>query len=437
MRTDSRREVPDFLLMVTGGTGVTEDGAKRHWLDADRLRVYPRIFLAIYALAIVGYALSLHDGLDFRGQIVGADFVTFYAAAKLALTGHAAAAWDFGSLVAMQRQVFPAYTGEGFAWFYPPPFLLLVTPLALLPHLAALGVFLGSTATAWVLVLRRAIGRPGAGWLIAAFPGLWICALQGQNGMLTAALAGGSILLHRRRPVLSGVVLGLLVIKPHLAMLFAVALLASRAWRTIASAAVTAAALLGISVAVFGAGVLPAWLDSLQLARVATEDGLLPWSKMPSMFAALRLVGTPVAWAYAGHAVVAVAAGIAVWLVWRRSSSLALRGAVLMAGTFVANPYAFDYDLVWLSFPIAWLALVGLRDGWRRGDRTVLVAAWLIPAVGTALAAATHVLVTPFGIMALTWIALRRAIDTRTLPAWLSGAPRPPAATRRRWSRPA
>lgn len=414
--------------------------AGRHWLDAERLRVYPRIFVGVYAVAVLAYALSVHDGLDFRGQVLGSDFVTFYAAARLALAGRGVDAWNLDALLAMQHQVFPAYAGKGFAWFYPPTFLLVVTPLALLPHLAALAVFVGTTATGWALALRRAIGRPGAGWLVAAFPGLWICAAQGQNGLLTAALAGGSLLTLRRRPVLSGVLLGLLVVKPHLAALFAVALLAVRAWRTMLVAAGTALAFLGASLLAFGWAALPAWLDSLQVARVATETGALPWAKMPSTFALLRLLGASVTWAYAGHAVVAIAAAVAVWVVWRRTDALPLRGAVLMAATFLANPYAFDYDLVWLAFPIAWLAVYGLENGWRRGDREVLVAAWLLPALATALASLTRVQVAPLVLAALVWVAVRRVVPGRGLPGWRAGvsAPSgPPARAQRRSSPPA
>ena len=35
---------------------------------------------------------------------------------------------------------------------------------------------------------------------------------------------------------------------------------------------------------------------------------------------------------------------------------------------------------------LVWLALAGIADGWRRGDREILTAAWLLPAFGPALA---------------------------------------------------
>lgn len=380
----------------------------QHWLDAERLRVYPRILLAVYVAVAVAYGLTLHDGIDFRGQILGSDFVCFYSAAMVVLAGNAPSAWDFDVLFPVQQHLFPAFTGYGWPWFYPPPFLLLVTPLALLPYVVALGVFIATTGTVFWLTLRRAIGRTGAGWLIAAFPGLWICAAQGQNGLLTAALAAGSVLSLRRRPALAGVLLGLLIIKPHLAVMFAVALVAARAWRTLLVAAATALAALGISELALGHGSIAAWLASVPAASAATETGALPWAKMPSTFAMLRLLGASTEWAYVGWAIVAVAAAVAVWIVWRRSESVCLRGAVLMTATFLANPHIHDYDLAWLAFPIAWLALYGLEHGWRRGDREVLVAAWLLPVVSTAVAALTPVQIGPVVLGALVWVALRR-----------------------------
>lgn len=401
--------------------GFRTAAERPHWLDAERLRVYPRILLVMYGLAALAYLATMHDGLDFLGHVVGADFLCFYSAAKLALAGQAPLAWDFSVLLPVQQSIVPAYTDSGWPWFYPPPFLVVVAPLALLPYPLALTVFLGATAAAWWLLLRRTITRPGAFLLIASFPGLWMSLAQGQNGLLTAALAAGSILTLPRRPLLSGVLLGLLIIKPHLAVLFAVALLAARAWKTLFVAAGTAVVALGLSELILGRGSIAAWLASMPFASAATESGALPWTKMPSTFATLRLLGASVEWAYVGYAVGALAAAIAVWLVWRRTESVELRGAVLMTATFLANPHVHDYDLAWLAFPITWLAITGLDEGWRRGDREVLVAAWLLPALGTALATVSRLQVAPFVLGALLWITLRR-----DPPAPLSPGSRPP-----------
>ena len=385
--------------------------SRPHWLNAERLRVYPRIFLVLYAVALVGLIVLRPFVPVLSTGALGADFVAFYSASWLVLAGRGLDAYDLNLYLQAQHSLFPDATGVGYGWFYPPTFLLVVTPLALLPYLLSLLLFSAGGLAAWLGTLRSVIGRRRGAWpLVLAFPGLWACLLQGQNGLYTAALGAGSLLLLRRRPWLAGVLLGLLAIKPHLAILFAVALLAARAWRTIASAALTAGAFLAASIAAFGPASVTAWLDGMNLAQAATSGGALPLAKMPSVFAMLRLVGVPADWALGVQVVAGVAAAVAVWLVWRRTDALPLRGAVLMAGTFLANPYAFDYDLVWLAFPIAWLALTGLADGWRRGDREVLVAAWLLPAFGPALATVSGLQLAPVVLGALVWIALRRVL---------------------------
>ena len=80
-----------------------------------------------------------------------------------------------------------------------------------------------------------------------------------------------------------------------------------------------------------------------------------------------------------------------------------------MTATFLVSPYLFDYDLAWLAFPIAWLALGGLRDGWLRGDREVLVAAWLLPLLMLPIVKAVPIQIGPWVLGALLLVIMRRA----------------------------
>jgi hypothetical protein len=43
------------------------------------------------------------------------------------------------------------------------------------------------------------------------------------------------------------------------------------------------------------------------------------------------------------------------------------------------SPFMLEYDLVILAVPMAWLLGEALRDGFRRGERAALVAAYLAP----------------------------------------------------------
>jgi hypothetical protein len=382
------------------------DGAT-HWLNRKRLTVYPRMCLTIFVAASVVWVMLSNHMVDRKGRPLGVDFIIYWSASHIALTGHPADAYSIPLLFRSLKLTVPA-SNEVFTFFYPPPFYLVISPLALLPYLVAYFVFILSTLAGYVLVFRRITTNATAMWCLAGFSGVFVTAFHGQNGFLTASLAAASLLSLRKRPILAGVFLGLLVIKPHLALFFPVALIAIGAWRTLATAAITATAFTAISTAVLGFDTVRAFVGSLHYARIFLEDGSLPWGKMPATFTLLRLLGTPVPWAYAAHGCVAVTAGVAVWHVWRSSNDWQLRSAALMTATFLGSPYLFDYDLAWLAFPIAWLALIGLRDGWLRGEREILVIAWLLPVLIVPVVRTLHLQMGPLVIAALLWMIVQR-----------------------------
>ncbi|MGU7773327.1 glycosyltransferase family 87 protein [Burkholderia sp. MR1-5-21] len=380
-----------------------------HWLNAERVKVYPRIVLLMLGiLCVTWFSMSKHL-VDPKGKPLGYDFIAFWAASRLALAGHALDAYDIRLLVESAKVAVPG-TSSVLAWFYPPAFYLVVLPLALMPYLLSYCVFIGTTLAAYVFVLLRVIGRNRTAlWCVAAFPGLWSNLLHGQNAFLTAALAGAALLHLERRPIVAGVFVGLLAIKPHLALLFPVALLAERAWLASAAAAATAIAVTAAGTAALGIGTLKAFFASVQQARTFVETGALPWAKMPTVFALARMAGVPVTGAYVVHAVVALGTTCVVWRVWRRSADPALRGASLMTATFLISPYVYDYDLAWLAFPIAWLALAGLRNGWQHRERETLLAAWVLPMVMAPIGNLLPIQIGPPVLIALLWFIVRRA----------------------------
>jgi hypothetical protein len=380
----------------------------RHWLNRKRIVVYPRLFVTIFVLTSIGWLLLSKHMIDPGGKPLGYDFITYYAASKLALAGHAADAYSLPLIFQAEKLIVPA-NDKMFAWYYPPAFYLLVLPLALLPYLVAYASFVLATLAGYVFVFRRILKDNTAMWCLAAFSGLWINLLHGQNAFLTAAFAASALICLPRRPVLAGVFIGLLAVKPHLALLFPVALIAIGAWRAIAAAIVTAASFTALGTAVLGVATLKAGVASLANARIFLEGGNLPWVKMPTVFALLRLWGVPIHTAYFFHIAVAILAVAIVWHLWRHSPDWGLRSAALMTATFLVSPYLFDYDLAWLAFPIAWLVVIGVRDGWLPGEREVLVAAWLLPFLMAPIAKVIVIQPGPFVLGAMLWIMLQRA----------------------------
>lgn len=386
-----------------------------HWLNATRIRTYPKIILSLYVvigLCAIGYWMHRVS----TSRFIISDLTVFWLAAHFSLEGHAASAYLPEQLYQAMSQVAPEIQ-NGYGWFYPPTFFLLITPLGLLPYWAAYASFMALSLLAYVSVLRQIIRGKMAMWCLAAFPGIWINFLTGQNGLLTAALAGAGLLTLKRHPVLAGVLIGMLAIKPHLALLFPVALLAIGAWRTLLTAGFTAVAFMVASTTLLGTDTLDAWMKSLTLARTIMErGGTAPL--MPTVFSMMRLWHAPLVWAYGAHALLAVVATVTVWTAWRSSVPFALKGAALMTATLLVSPYLMEYDLAWLGLPIAWFANIGLGSGWLRGDREILLLCWTLPLFVVGLAWFAHLQVGPLCIMALLWAIMNHVMtDQRDVRA--------------------
>lgn len=375
------------------------------WLDRGRITVYPRMFAALYVL-IGGWWLLTGQGLlDRAGKPIGADFVTFYAASRLAGEGRAVEVWDVAALHAVERATIGADI-PAFAWHYPPTFLAAVRPLASLPFLAAFALWVGLGVGAHVLVARRIAPDAATAGLALAFPGCFQNVLQGQNGLYTAAAMGGGLWLLDRRPFSAGLLLGLLTVKPQLAPLVALALLAGRCWRALGGFVVSAVLLAALATALFGVDAWRAFLDNAAFAvRVLELPGELPWVRMPTVQVAAMLLGAPLPVARGLQAVVgAIAAGV-LCAIWARRSPIAARATALVAASLLATPFAFDYDLALYAIPVAFIGWE-IRSG-RGGGRALITAAWLAPLALPVIALATSVQLGPVLSIALLGAAWR------------------------------
>lgn len=380
------------------------------WLHAGRARTYVRILFfttAAIVAALIGVSL-LHGGLDPRGEPLGTDFASFWAASKLALEGHPLDAWRTEPHHAAQTAIFGRDTGYA-AFFYPPVYLLVCLPLAALPYLPSLLAWLAVTGAAYARAARAWMDER-LGWLaIGAFPAVFSNIGHGQNGFLSGALMGLGALWLDRRPWLSGVMFGAMIWKPHLGLVIPFALLAARRWKTIAAAAVTALTLVALSAAVFGLESWRAFLDASPLARATLEQGLVDPAKMQSAFAAVRVLGGPLPLAWGLQALVALAAvGALVWLQLRVLRTPA-EGAALLTAALLASPFLLDYDLTLLIFPLAWLATQGVRDGFRPWEKTLILVAFVLPVLSRSLATFAHLPIAPVVIGLVFLMILRRA----------------------------
>ncbi len=356
----------------------------------------------------VGWLTLAHAG----AQPVALDFAAFWAAAKLAAAGHAASAYDNVAIEAAERAATVMPPGY-LAFYYPPTFLLLVSPLGWLGYSAALAVFLAAETVLVIALLRRLLPQ-GWAWLpLLSFPGFLMNGLSGQNAALSAScFAAGAVWLERR-PMLAGAALGGLACKPQLAVCVPVALLLARRWRALAACGATALALAALSWAVLGAGVWRGFLGNAGNARADIETIAIKWPKMQSLFGAIRLAGGGNALAYSAQAVVSALAlvGLA-WVAWRRPGAR-LEMAALTAAALLFTPFLYDYDLALLAVPLVCLAALAQASGWLAWEKLVLAVLFLAPLVARACGLLAGVTIGPPLVGALLLLLTRRVACAR------------------------
>jgi arabinofuranan 3-O-arabinosyltransferase len=339
------------------------------------LKLAPPVELICFALLVVNVAYlaaSFVQGswlIAPNGSGIESDFVNVWAAGKLAVAGHAAAAYDWPTHKLMEETaVGHAFDGY-FGWHYPPTFLFVAAALSVLPYAAAYALWAFVTFPGYLIAIRAIIGNRIGYLLAAAFPAILPNFIVGQNGFLTAGLIGGALVLLETNPITSGVLLGLLTYKPHLGLLFPIALAAGGYWRTFFTAAVVAILIAGASWLAFGSEAWQAFLGNIgHTSQAFLSQGWADWSKLQTAFGLVRTLGGSETSAWTVQAVISLTAAVLVAIVWRSKTAYDLKAAALGVGILLATPYLYTYDLVVLAVPLAFLLRFGNARGFLSGD---------------------------------------------------------------------
>ncbi len=419
------------------------------YLTRERVRLVAAAVLIAFVIGAVILLLGAQGLSDSTGRPLGTDFSSFYAAGTMVHDGLAAQAFDRVAHFARQQAIFGP-DARYYAFQYPPVFLLLAAGMAKLPYLTSLAVWQAATFVLYLLTIHAILktsswpglsrpsttfltnakqdvdarDKPGHDekkavssdklWLLLAiaFPAVFINLGHGQNGFLTVALFGGALTLLDRRPLVAGILIGLMIYKPQFGLMIPLVLLATGRWRVIFAAAGTIAVLLAITLLALGPAVWPAFLDSMTITRVVLlEEGDIGWFKIQSVFAWGRLWGGPVALAYLIQTIVTLSVAAALIWFWRSPARYPLKASALLIGSLLATPFCLDYDLMLLAPVIAFLALDGLRHGFCYWHKTVLAALWLVPLIARSVAEAVSIPLAAPLLLAAFFFVLQRAIS--------------------------
>jgi hypothetical protein len=405
------------------------------WLSAERARAYAWLLL-IFMAAGLGYdwvstILGRHPweaAHGVTGQAGPTDFVAFWAAGHLVWTGQTADAYRLSALSALEHATTVMAPDVLLAFFYPPTFLLFCLPFAALPYLAGLAVFVAVPFAGLAVPLRRILAGGShcatglSGLLpVLAFPGVLMNAATGQTGFWSAAFFAWALIWLEARPGLAGACLGLLVIKPHLALVVPFGLAAGRRWRAMAACAALAATWIVASWLVLGMAAWRGFFASGPAIRDALENHAEDWGKLQSFYTLIRVAGGSAMQAYGGQILVGAAVLVALVLIIRQRPGPQAEMALITAAAMLCTPHILDYDLAAEGVPLAWIASQALRQGWLPWEKVVAGLAFVWPLVARLATQSGTAPVGPLILLGLFVLTCRRALPfTRAdaMPTW-------------------
>ena len=359
-------------------------------------RTVDRILLVFATICATYMILALQYTLQGRQAYQFGDFYALWTTAVVTHQGDAAVNFDADAL--HLRQVAMGMNPHGYNPFpYPPTLLALLGPLGALPLGVAFYVFMVPSFLAYLLAMGAGRWRDGA-WTLGACvaPASAMTLISGQTGFLSGALMIGGLRLLPTRPAWAGVLFGLLAYKPQLGVLVPVALLAMGSWRALSAATATVLASVLFSGWLYGFELWPLWAHSLvDYARRFPPV----FAYMPTIEANARMLGASPGWADALQLAVSLPVAAMVWRAWRRGPT-PQAAALLVVGTFLATPHAFNYDMPMMTPALVFYVLARRDKGLDVGEIAALGLALLTPFLMKELkSVATPFSFAPLGLM--------------------------------------
>jgi len=361
-------------------TGASVHDPAKEQRDAARALALLSLFFFLLVAGAYLYTANWGQSIprDGTSLVVGRDFLNFWMYGRTALTPDPSRFYD----AVTYNQELAALLGANYPgqnWSYPPSIMLLALPFGQLTYLQALLCWTVLGAALFFVVARRHLNDPRLLLALLLSPAAVLCIISGQSSLITVAILIGIFAYLDHRPIVAGVLIGLLTLKPQLGLLFPVMLMASGRWRAFAAASVMSIAIAAVTAALFGPQV---WLDFVLKGLptnnivMADPDGIAtPF--YPTIFMNMRGVGAGYALAMAVQLCFSAAAVAAVIWAFRfcRDANPRVLMALFFACSISAVPYLLSYDTLALTFAALMLLEAGKLDA--LGLRFVQLAFWL------------------------------------------------------------
>ena len=347
--------------------------------EAGRGKLLVLALAVVFALCAAIFLAYLRFALQNQPQVN--DFLVFWSAARDLQQSPLQSVYDPALFDAFKHSLGSGHYSK-LPFLYPPFTAFLFFPFGMLPFEWALLTWNAGSLVFYAVAIWQAI-RPrtnaAAAALAAAIaPATVVTLLAGQVGLLTSAVTLLGVTLLGKRPLLAGTLLGLLALKPQLALLPCLVLLISRQNRACLAAVLTVAVLGLGSAAIFGIDAWIAWAASLG-GFAADLHGSAPHQQFGiTVYFALLDLGFD---KYSALAAQLFATAVVLWSIGRalRHGLEAPQRMLILVGLYLATPYALVYDMPAISAVCLILLCEGRLDGFRIGELPAIACAWCIP----------------------------------------------------------
>lgn len=296
--------------------------------------------------------------LDTLSLVLGRDFLNFYHYGIAAWEDNPAKYYDSDFYDAALTQFFRGHDYQYQQFSYPPHYMLIAAPFALLNYYLALAVFIGlSLILYWKYIIStfKEEEFKSAFWLT---PLLFLFAMCGQLSAIIAVLFVVIYNLMDKRPIIAGLLIALLTVKPQVGLLFPIFLIITGRWKVFIGASIGTIAFGLASIAIHG---LEPWLTYIEVGAPAQSRVLFTLPEvtagiMPTAFVNFNNTGIGFTAAMSIHAVVAFIAFITMIYVCRNTKDKFLQYAIFLTCTFLLTPYLMMYDMLIMVWVVLMMA---------------------------------------------------------------------------------
>jgi alpha-1,2-mannosyltransferase len=397
------------------------------FLNARRLRLHG-LLLALCLWSTYAWVLVTPGLLDRNGLVKGTDFLHYYILGSLAREHRGAELYDMAAQSALTQQRVPQAGRIFFVALYGPQVSLLFAPLAALPYVWALSIWLISNAALYGLccyaIWRTCPNLHSEGVtvfvLALAYPAFFHLIAWGQtSGLALACFTLAYLALRSGQMISAGLAIGCLIFKPQLGLAAAFVFLLAREWKVVFGAVTAAIAQLSAGWLYYGSAVIRNYLYHL----IRVRDVFSQLEPRPYQMHSLRSFWAMlVPWphmAFGLYVATAISILAITFLCWKSAAPVSLRFSALLIVTVLVSPHLTVYDLVILAPAFLLVANWTTADSSplaRHRVRPLLYACYALPLIGP-LAIWTHLQLSVPALAALGWALFRLSRESGQWPA--------------------